>query len=257
MGKRQPHSSQVRIRKLTRDGWLTVMTRMEISMWLIYNDHADAEGVAFPSGQVIAGRLGHGADTHISETRGRLAKMGLLRVIEKGGGRGKPCKVQLVFPTASPILNPPINGRDLEALNPPESRVETLPISGVKPSRIEGAHNKEEVDIEVDNEVGTGGHVQTDQQPDPVATLDAEIRQYVERHPRLSNALLSSPRMQPMRDLVKDVGWTRAEGYVERAITHGANQPFDYALGIRRRELREGREVETHAGAGMKEGSWD
>lgn len=91
-----------RLNALAQRGWLAVLTGSEMALWLAYEKFADRDGVAYPNGETLAEMLGHATDTHVGRVRQRLAKYGLLEVLDDGGGRGRVCKVRLLTPPNRP-----------------------------------------------------------------------------------------------------------------------------------------------------------
>ncbi len=139
-----------RFNALVENGWLARLKPRELQVWLVYEKHADKQGVAFPDGRTIADAIGHASDNHIGSARRALQQYGLIEVLDKGGGRDKRAHVR--------VLHPPINPPDSGAIpseNGSVSDAETLPIRelnppdlGAKPSRFGNSLYKEEHPIE-------------------------------------------------------------------------------------------------------------
>lgn len=135
--------------------------------------------------------------------------------------------------------NPRLKKLDNPEVNPPVNHSLTSDICNLKSSENGGAGGK-------------GMSPPASNGP----PTEEEVRAYIHAHPKISFSNCSEKRIQPLRDLVKAVGWPRAKELVEIAIPH-ANPPFDYAFGIYRRELREGKHVSSEPAKAPQNEDWD
>lgn len=256
MGKGKAPAGVLRKRKLIREGWLRRLTPSESKVWDVLNDCANEDGISYPGARLIADRTGL-LEKNIFRYRRRLIDRGLLRIVEDGGGRGHALTVQLVFPNAKPPQNPLNKPPQKTPSKPPQiegvyseetpSGRDAKPPQGATDKPPQGATllNKEEESIEesmkTDRETAVG-RVTNDLGPSEGEMLDSEIREFIARSPNVSGANVGRAGMQAARDLVKAVGWTRAERYVDRACSAGKGAvAFQYALGIYKGELMDGK----------------
>jgi hypothetical protein len=140
-----------RYEAFVQGGWSRVLSKSEQAIWHAYEQHADREGVAYPSGETLAELLGHSRDNNIARLRSRLVSLGLLEVLEGGGGRGKPCRVRVLMPPETPSnrdAKTPSALRGIANGNPLKSNQQTPSNRDAKPPQIERALNKEEQPIE-------------------------------------------------------------------------------------------------------------
>lgn len=90
-----------RFNALCDNGWLAVLNKAQLGLWMAYEGHADTDGFAHPGSDLLAKKLGHSTNNHISKIRESLVRYGLMEIIDKGGGRANPTKVRLVVPPDS------------------------------------------------------------------------------------------------------------------------------------------------------------
>jgi hypothetical protein len=90
---------------LVDTGWLGVLGKLELAVWLVYARHADGDGIAFPGPRKIANALQHVQVRHVRRARKRLLELGLLSILRAGGGR-HCAKIQVHVPPTPPRLRP-------------------------------------------------------------------------------------------------------------------------------------------------------
>lgn len=295
------------VNALVAGGWMQRLTPIQQSVWLAMAKHADRDtGESYPGVDTIRRYLMLAREGRVREARKDLIKLGLLEVIQVGGGR-KPMKVRMIIPPVlpgsfaaeeaarkaspkapRPESTPPQSQEGSKAGGHPSPKAggHPAPKSGGHPSPKAGEEQTTEqtkgqtreqeepspplasiVDepvprsSPVDLKPGIGpplavgaGRIDAEDGVDPAVADPYERRfwTFVHAHPLISAHNLTEKRRAAMRELVDAVGWSRAEEYVERAIKARVNPPFDYALGIFRGEVREGRHlppVTHYAGA--------
>lgn len=147
-----------RYNALVDNGWLTVLSEAELKMWMAFARYANRDGAAWPEGATLGRIMGHTSDGHFGTIRRRLEDLGLIEVLDVGGGRGRPCKVQIFVPPFLPEntkakpprsggvskrrITPPIPG-GLQPQTPP-NRGENPPDLETKPPRSGEAHKEEQ-----------------------------------------------------------------------------------------------------------------
>src|SRR5437870_2187231 len=107
-----------RMNALRDFGWLSILSKNELAVLMVYESFAGFDGIAFPDGEQILKGLGHSRDNHVSRIRRSLVNHGLLEIIEPGGGRGNPCKVKVVI--GNPKNPPKKDGRKTRWETPPK-----------------------------------------------------------------------------------------------------------------------------------------
>lgn len=143
-----------RLGVLVDGGWLAVLTRAELAMWVLFSKHADnADGTCHPGNELIATRLGLESTGHVSRTRKKLVEKGLIEIVEKGCGRGNFCTVKLLTPPTSPKEAKGCHPEHLFAPADEAERVPNRPVKGAdlnaKGCRFEQSLNKEELLLEL------------------------------------------------------------------------------------------------------------
>lgn len=67
-------------------GWLGRLRPLLAAVWIIYDRYADAQGLAFPSASKIASLIHHTGTNAVHKARTELCKLGLLELVDEGGG---------------------------------------------------------------------------------------------------------------------------------------------------------------------------
>lgn len=152
-GKKSPGGHIARFNALVEGGWLKVLSDPELRLWMAYAKYADRDGFAWPSGQALRELIGHASEGHIASGRRSLQALGLLEVVDAGGGRGHPCKVRLVIPAHAPSDRPNKPSRKpsrIGRVSEEKKTGETLPNLAInppdfedKPSRLHAPYKEE------------------------------------------------------------------------------------------------------------------
>jgi len=84
--------------RLVDGGWLARLGAMPLKVLLVFLRHADATGHAFPTRDAIAVKCGISA-RNARRAMADLRRMGLLQIVDPGGGGRRPAVRRVVIPT--------------------------------------------------------------------------------------------------------------------------------------------------------------
>jgi hypothetical protein len=84
--------------RLVDGGWLATLGESPLKVLLVFLRHADAAGCAFPTPDSISTKCGINI-RNAYKALAKLSKLGLLQIIDPGGGRGSPAVRRVVIPT--------------------------------------------------------------------------------------------------------------------------------------------------------------
>jgi len=84
--------------RLVDDGWLARLGATPLKVLLVFLRHSDATGCAFPTASSISAKCGINI-RNVHKALAELAKLGLLTIVDPGGGRRRPAVRQVVIPT--------------------------------------------------------------------------------------------------------------------------------------------------------------
>ena len=83
---------------LVDGGWLARLGAMPLKVLLVFLRHADATGCAYPTASSISAKCGIGI-RNVQRSLAELSKLGLLQIVDPGGGRRRPAVRRVVIPS--------------------------------------------------------------------------------------------------------------------------------------------------------------
>jgi hypothetical protein len=81
-------------------GWLGILSPIDAAVWQVYERFADEDGVAYPKPMTVAKAIRHDNADNVRKARRRLCRVGLLAMLDKGGG-ADTARVRVLVPPAA------------------------------------------------------------------------------------------------------------------------------------------------------------
>ena len=123
---------------LIAGGWLRVLSPTEVAVWMVYDNHADRDGLSYPKTETVANLIGHAGDKKVKEAVRTLAKGGLLAIVVPPTG-GKSPKVRVLVPGNAPADRAEFEAIVRRAKDTPSRGADPHPDSGCEDTPIRGA----------------------------------------------------------------------------------------------------------------------